>query len=194
MAENATGGSPTADVVPADPWAMTPAQAGEALAERSAKFDAVQVSSAEQVQDARDAEVRLAALTADPTWVKKFHQGSPAERAEYEQLTQMIAAATGEDGTSSTWIGNVETVGEFGVKRQDLIGVINDLGKVGIPPEGVERIVTGNFSDEDVAEARHQLDRLMATKSWADGLLAGDPECLHAFRAWCGVIASRQTL
>jgi hypothetical protein len=126
--------------------------------------------------------------------VKRFHAGSAAERAEYEQLVQAIAAATGEDGTSSTWIGNVETVGEFGIKRQDLIGVISDLARVGIAPEGVERIVTGDFSDADVEAAQLELDRLMATKTWTDGLLAGDPECLHAFQAWCGVLASRRTL
>jgi hypothetical protein len=189
---NAPDTSPAAATV--DPWSMTPAQANEALAQRSARFDAAQASIAEAAQDGRDAEVRLAKLTSDPDWVRKFHAGSRAERAEYQQLTETIAAVTAEDGTS-VHVGQVETVeGPYGVRRQDVIGVINDLGKIGIPEEGIIKTLTGNFSPEDIDAAQTELDRLIATPTWRERLLAGDPECRHAFTAWCAVISAGKTI
>jgi hypothetical protein len=169
---------------------MTPAQAGEALAQRSAQFAAQQtapVSTPEQVQDAHDAELRLAKLTCDPIWMRKFTQGSRAERLEYEQLTQAIAAGA-DDGHIR--VGDVETTMEGGVRRQDLIGAIEDLSKIGIPEEGIIRTLTADFSDEDIEWAQRELDRGMATKEWTDALLRGDPTVLHEFTALCAVVAA----
>jgi hypothetical protein len=90
------GPSATADV---DVWSMTPQRATEVLAQRSAQFDAARAASAEAVRDASDAEWRLAQLTSDPSWVKRFMSGSVAERAEYQQLTETVAAAADETGT-----------------------------------------------------------------------------------------------
>jgi len=191
MADDTTGASPAAATV--DPWSMTPAQAGEALAQKSAQF-AARVPSAAEVQDADDAAHRLAALTADRDWARKFQQGSRAEREEYERLTQTIAAAADEAGTS-VHVGSVETIeGPHGVRRQDMIGMIDHLSKIGIPEEGVVRTLTGNFSPEDIEWAQGWLDRGMATKEWTDALLRGDPTVLHEWTALCAVVSAGKTI
>jgi hypothetical protein len=171
---------------------MTPAQATAYLDQKSAQFEAQsapQPPSAEQIEDARDAEVRLAKLTCDPVWVRKFTEGSRAERAEYERLTSLIAAGANETG--SAVVGDVEVVeGPHGVRRQDLIGTIEDLSKIGIPDEGIIRTLNADFSDEDIEWAQRELDRGLATKEWTDALLRGDPTVLHEFTALCAVVSA----
>jgi hypothetical protein len=168
---------------------MTPEQASAALAQKSEQF-AAQVPSAEAVQDLRDAELRLAALTADPDWVRRFQQGSIAEREEYERLTQTIAAAAGEDGLS-VHVGQVETVeGPHGVRRQDMIAAIEHLSKVGIPEEGVVAALTGDFPQQDIEWAQGVLEKGMATPEWRQALLNGDPTVLHEWTALCAVVSA----
>jgi len=171
----------------ADSWNLSPAEAGAILAERSADF-APRVPTAEQVQDVHDAKLRLAALTSDPSWAKKFMEGSPAERAEFARLTEMIAAEA--EGQPFVAAPLETTVGSESVRRQDLISEISHLGKIGIPPQGVERIVTGNFSAEDIEWAQGWLDKGMATKEWTDALLRSDPTVLHEWTALCGVVSA----
>jgi hypothetical protein len=85
------------------------------------------------------------------------------------------------------------TLGDQSVRRQDLITAIDDLSKTGIPPEGVVKIVEGDWTAEDVEWAEGLLAKGMATPAWVEGVLAGDPTCLHEFRALCGVISSKAT-
>jgi hypothetical protein len=85
-------------------------------------------------------------------------------------------------------------VGDHAIRRRDLIDTIGHLAKVGIPPEGIERALTGNFSAEDIEWAQGLLDKGMATKEWTDALLRGDPTVLHEWTALCAVIAAGKTL
>jgi hypothetical protein len=73
-----------------DTWSLSPAEAGEILAERAGDF-AAQVPSAEAIQDVHDARLRLTALMNTESWVRNFMSGSIAEKREFEALTQMIA-------------------------------------------------------------------------------------------------------
>jgi len=194
MADDATSASPSTGASPTavDPWAMTPEQATAYLEQKSAQYaaqSAPPVPTAEEIQDAHDAELLLARLSCDPVWARKVAEGSRAERLEYERLTRMIAAGADETGMSVR-VGDVEVVEEGGIRRADLFGALSDLNKVGIPLEGLERILDGNFSDEDVAWAQRELDRGLATKEWTDALLRGDPTVLHEFTALCAVVAA----
>jgi hypothetical protein len=171
---------------------MTPEQATAVLEQKSAEFAAKQaapVPTADQVESADDAAQRLARLTADESWMRRYAAGSRAERLEYEQLTRAIAAGAAETGLPIR-VGDVEVVEEGGMRRADLFGTLSDLHKVGIPLEGLERILDGNFSDEDVAWAERELDRGMATKEWTDALLRGDPTVRHEFTALCAVVSA----
>ena len=183
--------APSATANP-DPWSMTPEQATAYLDQKSAQYDAQQsapVPTAEQVDDAYLAELRLAKLSADPIWARKVAEGARAERAEYAALVETIAA--GVDELGGTVVGQVETVvGDNAVRRSDMISTIEDLSRIGIPDEGIIRILNADFSDNDIEWAQRELDRGLATKEWTDALLRGDPTCLHEFRALCGVIAA----
>jgi hypothetical protein len=189
MADNTTGTSPAADTI--DPWGLSSAQATALLDQKSAQFaaqSAAPVPSAEQVQDARDAEIRLAALQADPSWVKRFMSGSLAERREHEALVQIINDGVDETGTIR--LGEIETVTEGNVRRQDLFGALSDLNKIGIPEAGLERFLDGDFSEQDQLWAQQSLDKALSTKAWTDALLAGDPTARHEFTAWCAVVSA----
>jgi hypothetical protein len=101
----------------------------------------------------------------------------------------MIAA--GVDETGSTVVGQVETlVGDNAVRRSDMIGAIEDLSKAGIPDEGIIRTLNADFSEDDIEWAQRELDKAMATPSWRDALLAGDPTAKHEFTALCAVVAA----
>jgi hypothetical protein len=197
---DATGAPPAGDVgagpaVPNDPWAKTPEQATARLDQMSAEYAAREAPAptAEQIQDARDAETLLASRIRDDAWMRRYQNGSPRERAEYQQLQQAIA--DGADQTGQARVGEVETtVGPHGVRRADLIGWIDRMSKVGIPEEGIIRTLNGDFSDEDVEWAQGELDRLMATPEWRTALLSGDPTALHQWTAWCAVISSRKNI
>jgi hypothetical protein len=171
-----------------DAFGLSSAEAGQVLAERSADF-ATPVPTAEQVQDAHDARVRLAALVNNETWARNFMNGSIPERQEFEALTQAIASE-GEAGGYNVEASSIEvTVGDQ-VRRQDVIAEIGHLSKVGIPAEGIERILTGDFPLGSVEEAQALLDKGMATKEWREALLAGDPETVHSWTVYCAIVSS----
>jgi hypothetical protein len=193
MADDTTAASPAADAV--DPWSMTPAQASAALDQKSAQFaaqSAAPVPSAEQVEDARAAEIRLAALQASPDWRRKFASGSIPERREYEALVQIINAGVDETGTIR--VGEIETVTEGNVRRQDLFGALSDLNRIGIPEAGLERFLDGSFTEGDELWAQQSLDKALSTKAWTDALLAGDAAARHEFAAWSMIISSRKAI
>jgi hypothetical protein len=176
---------------------MTKEQATQWLDNRAAEFAArgtAPVPSREQVQDAHTAEVRLAALLADPNFARRYSEGGVAERREYEELKQIIAAGADETGMSVR-VGDAEVVeGPHGIRRSDLFGALSDLEKVGITVAGLERILDGNFSEEDQMWAQRELDRATATPEWTAALLRGDPTAKHEFTAWCAVISAGKTL
>jgi hypothetical protein len=156
--------------------------------------------SREQVaasQDAHDAERRLAALTSNVDWIRKFTAGSPAERAEYEELKAIIAAGADETGMSIR-VGDAEIVDAVtdphGIRRHELFGALSDMNKRGIPIGALERFMDGNWSDADYEFATRELDRLTATPAWRDALSAGDPTALHEFEAWSMIVSSRKVL
>jgi hypothetical protein len=176
---------------------MTPQEATQWLEQKTAEFVArrtAPVPSREAIEDAYDAQVRLSALVNDPTWARRFSEGSFAERQEYQELQEIIAAGADESGMSVR-VGDAEVVeGPHGIRRSDLFGALSDLNRVGIPVQGLERILDGNFSDEDVAWAQQSLDRAMATPAWREALVSGDPTARHEMTAWSAVISSRKTL
>jgi hypothetical protein len=153
--------------------------------------------SREQVmagRDAYDAEVRLAALLADPNFARRYSEGGIAERREIEELKQTIAAG----GDPSVRIGDAEVVDAVSdpraMRRHELFGALTDLNRAGIPLEGLEKILDGNWSDDDVQFAERELDRLVNDPDWQRRLLAGDRTARHEQRAWSAVAGSRRIL
>jgi hypothetical protein len=183
------GPSPAATI---DPRSIkTPQEATAWLNQRAAEYAAEQAARAEAAQGKTDAEIRLSRLAKDPDFLRRYAQGEPAARREHEALTQEIAAG---DEVGSVNVGPVEVVGEFGVRRSDLISEIDRLSRLGIPDEGVVKAITGDFTPEDIAWAQTELDKCLATREWVDGLLRGDPKILHERTALCAVISAGKTL
>jgi hypothetical protein len=176
---------------------MTPEQATQWVEQKTAEFAArrtAPVPSREQVQDAHTAEMHLAALLADPNFARRYSEGGIAERREISELQEIIAAGADETGMSIR-VGDAEVVeGPYGIRRHELFGALSDLKKAGIPEEGLERILDGNFSDEDVEFAERELDRLKNDPVWQKALLSGDRTARHEQLAWSGIIGSRKVL
>jgi hypothetical protein len=174
---------------------LSPAEATELLNEFTASFHKpAPPPTLEQCRDGRDAQVRLSAITSDKDWIARFLAGGAAEKAEFHALSEMVAAAADAGGYINVGELGENVVGEFGVRRTDMIDAISDLKRDGIPPEGIERILTGSFSDQDVQVAQYELNKLTSNSEWRGRLLSGDAEAKHQFRAWNAVIASRRTL
>jgi hypothetical protein len=176
---------------------MTPEQATQWLEQKTAEFAArrtAPVPSREQIEDAHTAEIRLAALLADPNFARRYSEGGAAERREIAELQEIVSQGADETGMSVR-VGDAEVVeGPHGIRRSDLFGALSDLEKVGIPVAGLERILDGNFSEEDQMWAQRELDRATATPEWTAALLRGDPTAKHEFTAWCAVISAGKTL
>jgi hypothetical protein len=173
---------------------LSPAEATELLNEFTASFHKpAPPPTLEQCRDGRDAQIRLSAITSDKDWIGRFLAGGAAEKAEFHALSEMVAAAADEGGFIN--VGEVETVaGDFGIRRKDMIDSISDLAKTGIPPEGVEKIIAGNWSDADFEFGTRELARLKATPAWREALLAGDPTARHEMRVWSAIAGSRKVL
>jgi hypothetical protein len=153
--------------------------------------------TAEQVaagQDAYDAEIRLASLLADPNFARRYSEGGLSERREIEALKQTIAAG----GDPSVRIGDAEVVDAVtdvrGLRRGQLFDALSDLHKGGIPVEGLEKILDGSWTDNDVEFATRELDTLKNDPEWQRRLLAGDREARHEQRAWSAIVGSRKIL
>jgi hypothetical protein len=162
--------------------------------------DQVPVPTAEQVAASQDAElaaVRLAALTSNVDWIRKYTAGAPAERAEYEELRAIVAAGADETGMSVR-VGDAEVVDALsdphGVRRSDLFGALYDLNKVGIPEETLAKVLDGDWSDTDYEFAVSELDKLTSNSEWRARLLSGDREARHEQVAWRAIVGSRKVL
>jgi hypothetical protein len=149
------------------------------------------------VEDAHTAEIRLAALLADPNFARRFSEGGMAERREIAELQQIIADGADETGMSVR-VGDAEVIDAVsdphGIRRHELFGELSDLNKLGIPMAGIERMLDGDWSDEDVEFAERELDRLKNDPAWRQALLAGDRTARHEQRAWSIIAGSRRTL
>jgi hypothetical protein len=179
---------------------MTPEQATEWLDNRAAEYAAwrtAPVPSREQVEDAHTAEVRLAALLADPNFARRYSEGGAAERREVAELQEIVSQGADETGMSVV-VGGVEIIDavsdSHGVRRSDLFGALSDLSRAGVPVEGLERILDGDWSDADVEFAERELDRLTNDPGWQKALCAGDRTARHELRAWSAVVGSRKVL
>jgi hypothetical protein len=169
---------------------LSPEEATAWLNQRSVEYAAEQAARAEAMQGRTDAEIRLSRLAKDPDFLRRYAQGEPTARREHEALVQEIAA--GEE-LGSVNVGP-EVVGEYGVRRSDLIEEIERLSRLGIPEEGVVKVIAGDFTSEDIEWAQAELDKCLATREWVDGLLRGDPKILHERTALCAVISAGKTL
>jgi hypothetical protein len=136
---------------------MTTEQATSKLAEMQAIYDGPPAPV--QVTTPRDAELRLAELSANNEWYQKLMAGDIEARRQFDELTQLKALGgiipdpTPELG-ETTW-------SDTGVARRHLIGVADDMRRDGFPNAAIEHILgDGKFTEEAVRAAQHWLPRM----------------------------------
>jgi hypothetical protein len=152
----ATAASPTADTRQ-DIWSMTPEEAGAVLAERTADF---YQPAPLTPTTAREAEQRLAALSADGEWYRKLQAGDIATREEFNRLTVLKAGITALDPLTEG-IGET-TIGDTGLTRGNLISIAEDMRAERVfNDKGIEFILSDQkFPTDAVRDAQFYLAQM----------------------------------
>jgi hypothetical protein len=180
--DTATGTSPTADVQQ-DIWSLSPQEAGEILQQAAVQYHQQQAPLTPTT--ARDAELRLAQLSADGEWYRKLMAGDMTVRQEFDRLTALKAGAATSDPLLEQF--GETTIGE-GLSRRDLISAAEDMRADGFPDAAIEHILAdGKFTAETVRDAQYWLPRMLRDPS----LLAPDlpPDREYQLKVWRTIAA-----
>ena len=106
-----------------DIYQLSPQEAGEILQQRALDF---QQQAPLVPSNAREAAERLAQLSADPAWAKRYMEGNLEARDQFKTLTEMVANAPDVDAVSQPF---QTTIGQD-TKRSDVISVAADLRRL----------------------------------------------------------------
>jgi hypothetical protein len=115
--------------------------------------------------NAREARMKVAELTADPAFAKRYLEGSIEAREELRALHEMIANADVSDGTllePFEWLLGPGLDGDGPtLSRRDMLSAADALRGDGFSDAAIEHILSdGKFPREDVAIAQHWLRRM----------------------------------
>ena len=159
---------------PADPFTLTPAEAGAALA----AMDAGANPSPPAVQDAQDARARLDLLSRDATWANRLFNGDVAARKEFDDL---VAASAAGDNVDDAIAGIEEPAPIFEtttggqLPRRVVNEVIASMRDAGVSDGAIGQALRGDsFSREEVAAVTALRAKLHGDADWVKRLLSGD--------------------
>jgi hypothetical protein len=141
------------------------------------------------------ASARLRQMTADPKWQAGLLAGTPQIRAEFEALTQQIAASG--DQSPDVSIETVDAVSDpSALSRAAYAGLFDGLREQGLPAHSeqyMKDIDAGRRTDRPTAgdgiACRQALDRLIADADWRQRYMSGDIEANNLFNTLNRVIA-----
>jgi hypothetical protein len=168
---------------PADPtaeqiYAITPAEAGAALA---AMDRAIHPPPSVIPQDAQDARQQLDLLSRNASWADSLFKGNVETRKQFDEL---VAKAAGGDDVGDAVVGIVEPVtplmevtanGES--PRRHVEGAIASLRDAGLNDASIEQAVNlPPISRAEFMSAQALKSQLHGTAEWRSKLLSGDYE------------------
>jgi hypothetical protein len=141
------------------------------------------------------ASARLRQMEADPKWQAGLLAGTPQIRAEFEALTQTIAAAG--DQSVDLAIETVDAVSNpSALSRAAYAGLFDGLREQGLPAHSeqyMRDIDAGRRTDRptqgDGIACRQALDRLTADADWRARWSNGGIEERNLFNTLCRVIS-----
>jgi hypothetical protein len=141
------------------------------------------------------ASARLRQMTNDPKWQAGLLAGTPQIRAEFEALTQTIAASG--DQSPDVAIETVDAVTDpHALSRAAYSGLFDALREQGLPAHSeqyMRDIDSGRRTDRPTAgdgiACRQALDRLIADADWRKRWSNGDIEVHNLFNTLNRVIA-----
>jgi hypothetical protein len=140
-------------------------------------------------QTPRDAELRLAELSANGEWYRKLMAGDIPTVAEFQKLTELKASADTVDpiGGAPTEI----TIGAEALNRANTISAAESLRSAGLPNQAIEAVLTGaTFSPADVQAAQVLRDRFMRDQTLVNALLSGDADANYTMLVYNSIISA----
>jgi hypothetical protein len=139
-------------------WGLSSDQAAAVLAERSADFRPAPPTS---VVTSRDAELRLAQLSADVDWYHKLMAGDIQTRDEFNYLTALKAGVIVSEAALPDEPVVETTIGDTGLPRRALISAAEDMRRDGFSDAAIEHILSdGKFDAESVYAAQYWIPRM----------------------------------
>jgi hypothetical protein len=146
-------------------WSLSPEEAGEVLAAYAADFRPAPAPL--RPSNAREARMKVAELTADPEFARRYLEGSIEARETLQSLHELIANASDvSDDTSlepfELSLGPGLDRDSMVLSRRDMLNAADAMRRdFGFSDAAIEHILSdGKFPREDVAIAQHWLRRM----------------------------------
>jgi hypothetical protein len=155
----ATGAPTEAAQVRGDIYELSPQEAGEVLHELTQSF---QQQAPLVPSNAREAAERLAQLTANVEWSRRYMAGDLAARDEFKTLTEMVAAAPDIDAVSQPF----QTTIDQDAKRSDVLSAAADLRALWNDSDNCEAAIA-SVLDPDATVDRDLLQNMRDWKAQA---------------------------
>jgi hypothetical protein len=173
-----TPAAPPAALTAEQIYAMTPEEAGAALA---AMDRAIHPPPSVVPQDSQEARQQLDLLSRNASWADSLFKGNVETRKQFDEL---VAKAAGGDSVSDAVVGIVEPVAPLfettangELPRRHVEGAIAGLRDAGLNDASIEQAVNlPPISRAEFMEAQALQARLHGTAEWRGKLLSGDYE------------------
>jgi hypothetical protein len=187
-----TPAAPPADLTAEQIYAMTPEEAGAALA---AMDRAIHPPPNVVPQDAQDARATLDLLSRDASFARELFSGSIEARKRFDELVAKSAA--GDDvgdavaGIVEPAVPLFETTANGELPRRHVEGAIASLRDAGLSDASIEQAVNlPPISRAEFMQAQALQTRLHGTAEWRGKLLSGDYEATRQHNLLCVLLSS----
>jgi hypothetical protein len=177
---------------PVDPWSMTPAEAGNALAAMDA---AIRPPVTVVPQDSQDAKVQLDLLSRNASWADLLYKGDVATRKQFDELNAKIASG---DSVGDAVAGIVEpevfvfeTTANGELPRRHVEATISGLRDSGLSDASIEQAINlPPISRREFMVAQSFQARCHGSAEWRSKLLSGDYEAVRQHNLLCVLLSS----
>ena len=181
-----------ADLTAEQIYAMTPEEAGAALA---AMHRAIHPPPSVVPQDAQDARQQLDLLSRNASWADSLFKGNVETRKQFDEL---VAKAAGGDDVADAVVGIVEpatplfeTTANGELPRRHVEGAIARLRDAGLNDASIEQAVNlPPISRAEFMQAQALKSQLYGTAEFRSKLLTGDYEATRQHNLLCVLLSS----
>jgi len=177
---------------PADPWSMTPAQAGATLSAMSAATRGTPPPTTPTT--GAEASARLNELHANADWAQKFLNGDVAARAEFDALTSLVANGTGGYETLIETVNAIDDpMATTKARYESLFEPLREQGLPETAEQYMRDLDAGIRTDRptagDAEACQRMLDRLSADGEWRQKFFGGDIKAADLFNGLTRITA-----
>jgi hypothetical protein len=142
----------------------------------------------------RRARVRLDALTGSSEWRDKLMAGDVAARKEFQDLTELIAAADPIDAILSGVVPattQIDLSNGNAASYSDMAKAVPELRSIGLGDDVIRQVLTDQpVSRAEHAQVKNWHDRALKDRAFTERYLSGDPEAMRLMTLASVVLSS----